>query len=295
MSDRRDFLRLSLAGGLGALTMPGWAAKESIRDSASKMRFGLVTYLWGRDLDLPTLITTCEKAKVYGVELRVEHKHGVSPRLSAEERREVKKRFDDSPVTMLGMGSNECFDSPDPEKVKKAIKNTKAYVLLSRDVGGSGVKVKPNDLHIKQGIPRGKTVEQIGRSLNEVGRFAAAYGQQIRLEVHGSCSPLPITKDIMDIADQPNVTVCWNCNGTDLKGKGLEYNFNLVKDRFGDTLHTRELDSPNYPYAKLMTLLKKMDYRGWVLLEARNRKITIAARAAALAKQRRIWEKMITG
>ena len=186
-----------------------------------------------------------ETAKVYGVELRTTHKHGVEPSLDKQQRAEVKKRFDDSPVTLVGIGSNENFDSPLPPVLEKAIEATKAFVLLSHDVGGSGVKVKPNDLH--KNVPREKTIEQIGTALNTLGAFGEDYGQQIRLEVHGGCSDLPTMKEIMDVADHPNVALCWNSNARDLEGQGLEYNFNLVKDRLGATTHVRTLDYPTTP------------------------------------------------
>ena len=57
-----------------------------------------------------------------------------------------------------------------------------------------------------------KTIEQIGKALNELGSFGEGWGQQIRLEVHGQCAELPTIKAIMEIADHPNVAVCWNCN-----------------------------------------------------------------------------------
>jgi len=46
------------------------------------MRLGLVTYLWGKDFDLPTLLDVCEKSGALGVEVRTEHAHGVEPSLS---------------------------------------------------------------------------------------------------------------------------------------------------------------------------------------------------------------------
>jgi len=261
---------------------------QACKKSGSKMKFGLVTYLWGKDWDLATLISACEKSRVLGVELRSTHAHGVEPYLNAQERKEVKKRFDDSDVVLVGLGSDERFDNPDPAKLKKAIEATKAFIKLSYDVGGSGVKVKPDSFH--KGVPREKTIEQIGRSLNIVGAFGADYGQQIRLEVHGQCSELATIKAIMDIAEHPNVGVCWNCNEEDLAGEGLEYNFNLVNGRFGDTLHTRELNIGRYPYQELMGLLVKMGYAGWVLLEARTKP---EDRVKALVEQREIWEGMI--
>ncbi|MFZ2145679.1 MAG: DUF6807 family protein, partial [Sedimentisphaerales bacterium] len=240
------------------------------------------------DWDLPTLIANCEKTGVLGVELRTEHAHKVESDLNAQERREVKKRFADSPVILVGLGTNFAFHHTDPAKLRSDIEGAKQYIKLSNDVGGSGVKVKPNDL--PKGVSREKTVEQIGKSLNELGRFAADYGQAIRLEVHGSCSPLPVIKAIMDVADHPNVGVCWNCNSQDLEGQGLEYNFNLVKDRFGDTAHVRELNINDYPYQELMNLFVAINYAGWILLEARTNPDD---RVKALAEQRRVWEDML--
>ncbi|MFN9969928.1 MAG: sugar phosphate isomerase/epimerase, partial [Phycisphaerae bacterium] len=61
-------------------------------------RFGLVTYQWGKDMDLPTVIDACQKAGLPGVELRTQHKHAVEPELSQSARQDVKKRFADSGV-----------------------------------------------------------------------------------------------------------------------------------------------------------------------------------------------------
>jgi sugar phosphate isomerase/epimerase len=288
---RRHFLKKSLALGgalVGASRIRDTAAQASEKPG-SRMALGLVTYLWGKDWDLPTLIANCEKSGVLGVELRTTHAHGVEPSLNLKERQEVKKRFADSPATFVGPGSNERFDHADPSGLEKAIEATKAFIKLSHDCGGSGVKVKPNSFH--PNVPREKTIEQIGKSLNVVGAFGADYGQQIRLEVHGQCSPLPIMKQIMDVADHPNVGVCWNSNNQDLEGEGLEHNFNLVKDRFGATAHVRELNVGDYPYQQFINLLVKMGYSGWILLECRTNP---PDRIEAMIEQREVWEGMLT-
>ncbi len=287
-TSRRRFIQDVSVAGTAALTLGTTQRASAAKPSGSKLALGLVTYLWGRDWDLPTLIANCEKAKVHGVELRTTHRHGVERNLSVEQRKAVKKRFADSPVTLAGIGSNERYDNPDAAVLKKAIEATKEFVRLSHDVGSSGVKVKPNSFH--QGVPREKTIEQIGRALNELGRYAMEFGQQIRLEVHGQCAELPTIKAIMDVADHKNVVVCWNSNAQDLTGKGLEHNFNLVKDRFGPTLHSRELDDKRYPYQQLIALLVKMDYTGWVMLECSTRP---KDRVAAMARQRDLLAEMI--
>jgi sugar phosphate isomerase/epimerase len=287
---RRDFLRQSVAAGAAGLVAGPLAGIRALpaERPGSRMKLGLVTYLWGKDWDLPTLIANCEKAEVLGVELRTTHAHGVEPSLNVGERMDVKKRFADSRVTFVGPGSNERFDHADPQALKAAIEATKAFLKLSHDCGGSGVKVKPNSFH--KDIPREKTLEQIGESLGVVGAFGADYGQEIRLEVHGQCAPLPIIRQIMDVADHPNVGVCWNSNAQDLEGEGLEHNFNLVKDRFGATAHVRELNLGDYPYQRLFDLFVKMDYGGWILLECRTRP---EDRVPAMIEQRRVWEAMI--
>jgi len=287
---RRDFLKQSVGLSAAAIAAGPFVRVLTMAGSGpgSKMKLGLVTYLWGRDWELPTLIANCERTKVLGVELRTQHAHGVESNLNAQQRRDVKKRFDDSPVELVGLGTNFAFHHVDPARLKRDIEDAKQYLELSRDVGGSGVKVKPNDL--PKNVSREKTIEQIGTSLNELGRFGAEIGQKVRLEVHGGCSPLPIIKAIMDIADHPNVGVCWNCNSEDLQGEGLEHNFNLVKDRLADTVHIRELNIGGYPYQDLMNLFVGMDYAGWILLEARTNP---KDRVKALVEQRQVFAQMI--
>jgi sugar phosphate isomerase/epimerase len=280
---RRRLLGSSV--GLAAASVGARLAVTAPREP--NLRYGLVTYMWGHDWDLPTLIANCEKAGALGVELRTTHAHGVEPTLNAAERREVRKRFADSSVTLVGLGSNEDFHDVNQVQLKASIEAAKAFIKLSHEVGGSGVKVKPNDL--PPAVPREKTIEQIGRALNELGAYAADYGQQVRLEVHGQCAPLPIIAAIMEVANHPSVAVCWNSNPQDLEGKGLEHNFRLVEKRLGATTHVRQLGGDKYPYATLIKLLREANYDGWLLAEESEMP---EDRVAALADQRRAFERL---
>jgi sugar phosphate isomerase/epimerase len=255
------------------------------------MRFGLVTYQWGAEWDVPTLITNCKKARADGVELRTSHAHHVEPSLTAAERKEVKAKFADSPITLVGLGSVAEFHDPDQQVLKKHIEDCKAFVKLSHDVGGSGVKVRPNAL--PKEVSKEKTIEQIGRSLNQVGAFAADFGQQIRVEIHGAAtSDLPVIAAIMAVADHPNVALCWNSNKQDLKGDGLESNFHLVEKRLGATTHVHDLGGKDYPYAELFKLLKQVNYSGWILAEESRK---VQDNVAALAKEREFFDKLVSG
>ena len=284
---RRDFLLSAASAAAAAYPLSRCVATDDLV-RGHNMAFGLVTYQWGKDWDLPKVITNCEKAGAYGVELRTTHAHGVEPSLNRQQRKEVARRFADSHVTLVGLGSNERFDNPDPAVVKKASEATKAFIRLSHDVGGTGVKVKPDRFH--EGVPRDMTIQQIGSSLNELGEYAAGYGQQVRLEVHGQCAELPTIKAILDVADNENVAVCWNSNAADLVGKGLEYNYGLVANRFGATCHVHELNLADYPYQKLIDLLVRDDYHGWVLIEASSQP---KDRITALAEQAKLFKEIV--
>ncbi len=274
-------------GGIALLPTLACSSVSSL--PGEKMKLGLVTYQWGKDWDIPTLIKNCTAAGIHGVELRVQHAHGVGIGITEAEMAEVKKQFDDSPVEVVGMGTNEDYHSPDPEVVAKKIENTKEWIRISQGIGGSGVKVKPNGFH--DSVPREKTLEQIGKSLQELGEYAADYDQMIRLEVHGKgTQELPAIHEIMSHVTSPHVGACWNCNMNDLNGEGLEYNFNLVKDRFADIVHVRELNIGEYPYQDLMNLFVGIDYEGWILLECRQMPDD---RVAAMIEQREVFSQMI--
>jgi sugar phosphate isomerase/epimerase len=261
---RRSFLRKSLAGGIALSVAPNIQA--CTEPAMPEMRFGLVTYQWGRDWDLPTLIRNCEIAGYQAVELRTEHAHGVETTLSAAQRAEVKRRFEDSPVTCVGYGSNWMYHFPDQDQLQNHIRQTKDYIKLCSDIGATGIKVKPDTL--PAGVPVERTIAQIASSLNEVGKFAKDYGQVIRLEVHGrQTSELPVIRAIFDQVTEKNVNICWNCNPSDLNPPGFEWNFNLVKQWLGDVVHVHLLDSGNYPYEDLFRLLTGMKWDGWILLE----------------------------
>ena len=229
------------------------------------MKLGLVTYNLAQDWDIDTMIKNCEAARFQGVELRTSHKHGVEVTLSQEQRAQVKKRFQDSRVELVSLGSAFDYHTPDPEKLKKDIAATKEYIVLAHDVGAAGVKVRPNGL--PKEVPKEKTLEQIGRALRELGEFGDSRGVQIRLEVHGSgTSLLPNIRRIIDVADHKNVGVCWNSNQSDLEGEGWDHNFDLVKDKILQ-VHMRDLFLEEYPWRKLLTRLSEIGFSGYCLAE----------------------------
>ena len=284
---RRSFLQKSLVAGVGLSLINPFSAHAMLKKS--KMKLGLVTYQWGKDWDLPTLIANCEKSGLLGVELRTQHAHGVETSLSASQRADVKKRFADSPVTCVGYGSNFDYHHVDQGELRQSIDGTKEYIKLCSDIGATGIKVKPNAL--PEEVSKEITIAQIAASLNEVGQYAGDMGQVIRVEVHGKeTQKLPNMKAVFEQVTEKSVKICWNCNDQDLLAPGLEANFHSVKKWFGDTVHIRELNVGEYPYQQLMNLFVEMNYKGWILLEART---TPEDRIAAMKEQLDVFNTMI--
>jgi sugar phosphate isomerase/epimerase len=229
------------------------------------MKLGLVTYNIAASWDLDTILRVCTDTGLTGVELRTTHAHGVEVSLSAAQRRDVARRFADSPVRLVGLGSIFEYHSPDPAELRRQIEGTKAYVRLAADVGADGVKVRPNTL--PEGVPVERTLQQIGRALDEVATAAAEVGIEIRMEVHGRGTSLPPhLATIMAVATHPNAKVCWNSNPSDLDAAGcLEPNFRLLAGRIG-LVHINRMHC-GYPYAELFRLLKTARYEGFCLAE----------------------------
>ena len=292
---RRELLLRGVQAGAGVFAVGALSSCGSLRSgrggkAGPAIRFGLTTYQWGKDWDIPTLIANCQKAEALGVELRTSqsYAHGVELDLDPEQRKDVKKLFDDSPIELVGLATSEGFDSPDPAQLKTAIENAKAFVKLDSDIGGSGIRVFPNSFHNE--VPREKTIEQIGRALNVVGAFAADYGQQIRLEAHGTAGELSSLKAIMEHVTEPSVRIKLNCDNRDAAGEGFEHNFNLVKDDLGCTIHAHDFKDESYPYQLMMDLLVKNEWSGWILVENSSK---VPDRVAALIEQRQIFEQML--
>lgn len=272
---RRDLLRAGFASGVAATAgMFPDTSSPTPYAATNNRKFGLgtVTYNLGRNWDLDELIRTCERNRYQAVELRSTHKHGVEPEISPAKRHEVKARFAQTDVTLFGLGSACEFHSPDADVVRKNIERTHAFLRLARDVGASGVKVRPNGLP-KQ-IAADDTLKQIGWALQECAVIADETNVEVWVEVHGSgTSHPPHMKTIMDHCGHPKVGVTWNSNHpSDLKDGQLKPYFELLSP-YIKCVHLKELHT-TYPYRELFRLLRNQNYDRFTLAEISEAKDT---------------------
>jgi sugar phosphate isomerase/epimerase len=270
--NRRTFTKagLAIAGALSLETVRPLSSTPFKTDSnpalgGGAFKLGLVTYNLARDWDISTLIKNCVQTGFEAVELRTTHKHGVEPSLGKQQRSEVKQRFADTGVRLLSLGSTCEYHSPDPMVVRKNIEETKRFIELAHDIGALGVKVRPNG--IPREVPEEKTLEQIGKSLQECGTAGAGHGVEVWLEVHGKDSCLPSrVRGMMENASHPQVGVCWNSNAEDVENGSVETSFEMLKPWLRNA-HINELWVKEYPWRELFGLMRNAGYNRYCLAE----------------------------
>lgn len=286
--------RAFLAAGAAAVAAPALTAQQP--PARPRFRLGLVSYNVAAQWDLPTTLKVCRDVGIAAVECRTTHRHGVEPALSADARRDVRRQFADSGVVFWGCGSVCEFHAADAAVVRRNVEDCKRFIDLVKDLGGRGVKVRPN------GVPAGadpaRTFEQIGRALAECGRAAADAGVEIWVEVHGAVTAVPRNmKAILDACGHPAVGVTWNSNGTDLdEQKSIAANFDLLRP-FIKSCHINDLENDRrgaYPYRDLFRRLAAMNYDRYTLIEV-GRTYDVAAGAEFLRGYKTLWEELVRG
>jgi sugar phosphate isomerase/epimerase len=286
---RRSFFAAS-AGALAAA--PATQARES-KDKLLKFRLGIVTYNIAATWDVPTILKVCKTVGLSPVELRTTHKHGVEPSLSKAERTEVKKRFADAGVEIWGCGSVCEFHSADRAVVDKNIETCKEFVQLAADIGGRGVKVRPNGL--PKDVPVEKTLEQIGKALIPCGKAAADAGVEIWVEVHGPGTSEPRhCKTIMEHCGLDKVGLTWNSNPTDIKDGSVAEAFRLLRP-WVRSCHINEIykdAAKTYPYRELFRLFRECDYDRVTLVEIGKSMPTPEAGEELLRYYKALWTEL---
>jgi sugar phosphate isomerase/epimerase len=142
------------------------------------------------------------------------------------------------------------------------------------------VKVRPN------GVPKGgelsKTLDQIGKALQECGKAADDHGVEIWVEVHGAVTQNPPNiRTIMDACGHKSVGVCWNSNPTDVKDGSIKEAFDLLGKDI-KSCHINELSS-GYPYRELFASLKSIGYDRVTLMECAGVPEAVAAKSPEAA------------
>ncbi len=139
--NRRELL---VGGTIAANAAPVIARANPHPAVPRKMHLGIVTYNVAKDWTLDQILANCKAAGVEGVEFRTTHKHEVEPSLTSDQRKGVRDKCAAAGLLQISLGSVCEFQATESEVVKKNIETCKEFILLAKDIGARGVKVRPN-------------------------------------------------------------------------------------------------------------------------------------------------------
>jgi sugar phosphate isomerase/epimerase len=261
---RRAFCRNFGLGTAGLAAGAGIAEGKPANPPPRRYSLGLVTYNMAATWNIATILDVCRNVGLSAVELRTTHSHGVEPTLTAQQRQDVRNRFNDAGIQIWGCGTTCEFHSPNQAVVQQNINTCRSFIELVRDIGGRGVKVRPNGM--PAGVPVAQTLQQIGNALRTCGMEAAQAGVEIWVEVHGTgTAHPPHMQTIMQQCNHASVGVTWNSNATDIQNGTINNYFQLLRPWI-KSVHIHDLYE-NYPYAELFRLLREMNYDKVTLIE----------------------------
>ncbi|HLZ07910.1 MAG TPA: sugar phosphate isomerase/epimerase family protein [Chloroflexota bacterium] len=229
------------------------------------MKLSLLTYNLARQWDLPKLIEVARGSGYAGIEFRADagHEHGVELARSAAERRQIRDRLEDAYLEAVCIGTGCRYESPEPKKRLEQIEQTKRFVELAADVGSTRVRVFGNNL--PDGVRRDDCVAYVGESLRTLGEFAAPFGVDVLLEMHGQFNYWGFARAAVEIANHPSVGIVYNCDRLDLVAGSVAATYSRVRWLIRH-VHMHEL-TDGFPYPELFALLNADGYSGYVSSE----------------------------
>lgn len=231
------------------------------------MKLSLLTYLLGKDMELPELLEVCRMARIEGIEFRAEldQKHGVELERTTAERAEIKDRCASAGVAVACLATGCKFEYPEADKRQEDIDRAKRYVDLAADTGAPRIRVFGNAFP-EAGISKAEVVENVGMALRQIAEHAASRDVDVCLEMHGDFYWWEHSLNAVRIADHPRVGIVHNCDPREMKC-GPILNFYEPVKSYIRHVHMHDLEN-GYPYPALMGMLKRDGYSGYFSLEA---------------------------
>lgn len=231
------------------------------------MKLSLLTYLLGKDLELPELLDVCRSARIQGIEFRAEldHKHGVELDRTAEERAEIRDRCDQAGIPIVCVATGCRFEYPEADKRQEEVDRAKRFVDLAADIGAPRIRVFGNSFP-SEGITKAEVVENVGAALREIAEHGATRDVDVCLEMHGDFYWWEHTLNAVRIADHPRVGIVHNCDSREMKFGPIADFYEPVRSYIRH-IHMHDLES-GYPYPALLGMLKRDGYAGYLSIEA---------------------------
>ena len=249
------------------------------------MKLSIMTYQIAKDWDLDTYLRVATETGCAGVEFRVElgYKHGVELERTPEERQAIRTQCSEAGIDIACVATGCRFHFPEPEKRAEQVALAKQYVQLASDLGCGRIRVFGNDL--PPDVEKRRVVGFVGNSLRDIAEFAEPLGVDVLLEMHGDFNDWRTATVAAEWANHQNVAIIYNCDQRDIVEGSVRDCFEGIQHLLRHVhFHSLLVD---YPYKELLSLLKGMDYRGYLSAElpASDDPQTVMGLTAALMRE----------
>jgi sugar phosphate isomerase/epimerase len=119
---------------------------------------------------------------------------------------------------------------------------------------------------------RDQIVQNVGNCLGELGTYAQPYGITVSIEMHSSFTTPSPSMEAIQIANQPNVGVVFNCVWPDVTMDTVDEFHDQIAPHI-TMVHTHSVEDPRtfLFYRSMFAKLKEMGYSGYVSNESAYR------------------------
>src|SRR5437016_182983 len=171
--------------------------------------------------DLDRIITAAREWGYDGVEWRGYQDEMELPRapiFTAAARNETRRRFQDSALEFVCLGSSVRLSDPASERRERERSAFAAYAELARFLGCGLVRVFGGNL--PSGVEREAALPEMAGFLRELGEIAADQGVTVALETHDAFSTGAQVAELLRRADHPSVGALWDLHHPYRQGGG---------------------------------------------------------------------------
>lgn len=245
------------------------------------MKICFLTFVCPR-YDVDKIVSLARSIGVDGVEIRVEvgHAHNISSLTRPNERRRIRKIFEDEGIEIASVATSVELGSPEKGVSEFMMESGRANTLLARDLGAGILRVflsqqpgvtveepspipgQPYDYSkVKiSGITDG-IINRCATNLSELGEFAKDYGVIPVIE-EGHPFTAQWLKFVMERAKTANKGVVWN--RSDITPHEFEYIGNYIKHIH---VHNDVIAPENDNVLHTLKKMKPLGYDGYISME----------------------------
>ncbi len=212
--------------------------------------------------EIERIVRFARKAGYDGVEIRVEagHRHGVSVKSTKDERKYVRKLFEEEGVEVSSIATSVQFSHPDPAERQLNIEAAKKHIELASDLNAKVIRIFAGRNVAEM---TDEVAGYVAEAFTEVGEYAEEYGVCPLLEtLHDIVKSAEDALMVLRKVKTSNFGILWNHSDID------QHSFNLLGDRIKHFhVHDEVLDPQNKNVLKLAKLMKSVNFDGYISLE----------------------------